>query len=122
MMDVFGIALSGMQAAQTQLNVAANNIANGDTPGYQSRRADLVELSTGGVGVAGFTTDTASADPKAGGTKGSNVDLATQLVNVRQAQTLYAANAMVVRAADRMTGSLLNILDTHDHGHHGDQN
>jgi flagellar hook protein FlgE len=121
-MDLFGIALSGMHAAQTQLNVAADDIANADTPGYQSRRADLVELSAGGVGVAGITADTSPAGPKAGGTEGSNVDLAAQLVNVRQAQTLYAANAMVVRAADRMTGSLLDILDTHDHGHHGDQN
>jgi flagellar basal-body rod protein FlgC len=114
-MDLFGIALSGMQAAQTQLNVAANNIANADTPGYQSRRADLVELSTGGVGVAGMTSDTTPGAPQPDGKTGSNVDLARELVNVRQAQTLYAANAMVVKTADQMTGSLLDILDTQDH-------
>jgi flagellar hook protein FlgE len=31
-MDAFAIAASGMQAAQTQINVAANNIANQSTP------------------------------------------------------------------------------------------
>ncbi|MDB5329867.1 MAG: Flagella basal body rod protein [Phycisphaerales bacterium] len=120
-MDLFGIALSGMQAAQTQLNVAANNIANADTPGYQSRRADLVELSTGGVGVAGVTADTTSA-PQSDGSNGSNVDLASQFVSLQQAKTLYAANAMVVKAADQMTGTLLNILDTHDRDKDHDQN
>jgi flagellar hook protein FlgE len=120
-MDLFGIALSGMQAAQTQLNVAANNIANADTAGYQSRRADLVELSTGGVGVAGTTADTTPA-PQSDGTSGSNVDLASQFVSLQQAKTLYAANAMVVKAADQMTGTLLNILDTHDRDKDHDQN
>ncbi|HWE95302.1 MAG TPA: flagellar basal body protein [Tepidisphaeraceae bacterium] len=120
-MDLFGIALSGMQAAQTQLNVAANNIANADTPGYQSRRADLVELSTGGVGVAGVTADTTPA-PQSDGSNGSNVDLPSQLVSLQQAKTLYAANAMVVKAADQMTGTLLDILDTHDRDKDHDQN
>ena len=33
-MDALNIAASGLQAAQAQLNVTANNIANQNTPGY----------------------------------------------------------------------------------------
>ena len=74
-MNVFGIALSGMQAAQAQLNVTATNVANADTPGYQAARVDLVDLSTGGVAVGGISKDPAPGTVGPDGTRGSNVDL-----------------------------------------------
>lgn len=82
------------------------------TPPASRPNADLVNLSGGGVAFAG-----ASADPTPGpnlpdGSKGSNVDLATEVVNTIQAHNLYTANAIVFRAADRMYGTLLNMLDT----------
>jgi flagellar hook protein FlgE len=40
----FGIALSGIHAAQTDLNVTANNIANADTTGFKQSRAEFAEL------------------------------------------------------------------------------
>ena len=106
-MNIDAIALSGLEAAQTQLSVAGQNIANLNTPGYQSERVDTVELSTGGVGVSGITRDAAPAS--AGG---SNVDLSTQVVNLVQAKTLYAANAFVLKTAEETTGTLLDILDS----------
>jgi flagellar hook protein FlgE len=40
----FGIALSGIHAAQTDLNVTANNIANSETTGFKQSRSEFAEL------------------------------------------------------------------------------
>jgi flagellar hook protein FlgE len=40
----FGIALSGLDAAQSDLNVTANNIANSQTTGFKSSRSNFAEL------------------------------------------------------------------------------
>jgi len=40
----FGIALSGINAAQTDLNVTANNIANSATNGFKQSRSEFAEL------------------------------------------------------------------------------
>jgi len=40
----FGIALSGLNAAQTDLNVTANNIANSSTTGFKQSRSEFAEL------------------------------------------------------------------------------
>ncbi|HEY7930627.1 MAG TPA: flagellar hook protein FlgE [Steroidobacteraceae bacterium] len=49
----FGIALSGLNAAQGDLNVTANNIANASTTGYKSSDSEFSELfSTSAAGVS----------------------------------------------------------------------
>jgi flagellar hook protein FlgE len=40
----FGIALSGIHAAQSDLNVTANNIANAETVGFKQSRTQFAEL------------------------------------------------------------------------------
>ena len=40
----FGIALSGLAAAQTDLNVTANNISNSETTGFKQSTAEFAEL------------------------------------------------------------------------------
>ena len=40
----FGIALSGLNAAQSDLNVTANNIANSATNGFKQSRSEFAEL------------------------------------------------------------------------------
>ena len=117
-MNVFDIALSGMQAAQTQLNVTAQNVANSETPGYKAARVDLVDLSTGGVGVAGISNDSTPGPVTPDGKQGSNVDLASEMINLTRAQLLYSANAAVLKVGQQMTGSLLDIFD---HENHRDQ-
>lgn len=111
-MQVYSIALSGLQAANAQLNATADNIANADTPGYKAQRPDLVELSTGGVAVGGITRNPAPGPTQPDGSQGSNVDLANEMVNLTRAKLLYRANAAVLKTADQMTGNLLDILDT----------
>ena len=49
----FGIALSGLNAAQTDLNVTANNIANSATTGFKQSRSEFAELfAVSPVGVS----------------------------------------------------------------------
>lgn len=49
----FGIALSGISAAQTDLDVTANNISNSETTGYKGSRTEFSELfSTSLQGVS----------------------------------------------------------------------
>jgi flagellar hook protein FlgE len=45
----FQIALSGLNAASTSLNTTANNIANVNTTGFKSSRANFVELFATGL-------------------------------------------------------------------------
>jgi flagellar hook-associated protein FlgK len=97
-MDAITSAQSGLVAAQTQLNVSANNIANFNTPGFSPSRVDSYTDSSGGVQTATQTV----AGP---------TDLATEATNIDSARTLYDANAMVIRVANKMVGSLLDIFD-----------
>ena len=99
-MDVYGIAASGLQAAQAQLNVTANNIANSNTPGFNAQRVDLVPAPQGdGVDIQGVSSTQQPFAP------------ATEMVNLDRARVMYDANGMVVKVADQMYGSLLNVLD-----------
>src|ERR1700690_2401294 len=53
----FGIALSGLDAAQSDLNVTANNIANSQTTGFKSSNANFAEL---------FATSNSAANTQVG--------------------------------------------------------
>ena len=106
------IALSGLQAAETQLSVAASNIANADAKGYKASRANLSDLpDNGGVSVSSITRDPSPGYVDEQGQEGSNTDPATQTVHLMLAKTLYNANAAVVRVASQMSGTLLDMLD-----------
>jgi flagellar hook protein FlgE len=81
----FGIALSGIHAAQSDLNVTANNIANSETTGFKQSRSEFAELfavssqgvsttQTGnGVKVAAVTQQFSQGNIKA---TNSSLDLA----------------------------------------------
>ena len=51
----FRIALSGLNAATADLNVTANNIANSNTAGFQSSRAEFADVFA--VGSTDFRTN-----------------------------------------------------------------
>jgi flagellar basal body rod protein FlgG len=116
MMGALGIAQSGLNAANAMLNVAANNIANGDTPGYESESVDLTDLATGGVTVSGISQDATLVDGKIN----NNVNLPDQMIDLTKAKILYNANAAVISISDQMYGTLLNVLDNQDSDGDGD--
>jgi flagellar hook protein FlgE len=43
-MSAFNIALSGLTAASTDLDVVSNNVANADTVGFKSSRAEFADV------------------------------------------------------------------------------
>ncbi len=49
--SILNIATSGLNAAQTNMRVVADNIANVDTPGYVRKLADQTASQTNGVGA-----------------------------------------------------------------------
>ena len=90
------IAQSGMQAAQTQLQASAHNVANLVTPGFRRQEVEQRAQPDGGV----------SASISRAATAGSALesDVVTQL----QARHAFLANLAVFKAADRMAGTLLD--------------
>jgi flagellar hook protein FlgE len=84
-MSAFNIALSGLTAASTDLDVVSNNVANADTVGFKSSRAEFadvyaagaVNLNQSSVGE-GVRIDSTAQQFTQGDvtTTGSNLDLA----------------------------------------------
>jgi flagellar hook protein FlgE len=89
-------ALSGMQAAQTRLGASAHNLANLATPGFQRQTVQLAAPAQGGVKTALATA------PNPG--SALEQDVVEQMV----ASHSFAANLLVFKAQDRMSGALLN--------------
>ena len=96
-MSAINAALSGMQAASLQLAVAATNIANLSTPGFQP---SAVALNSGAGGV--------NAQVIPGSTAGT--DLLTEMMTLVTAPILYDANAQLVRNLDQVTQSLIDAV------------
>jgi flagellar basal body rod protein FlgC len=106
-MEIYGIAASGLQAAQTRMNVAANNIAKIAAPGDSPQNANSSEAT------AGVATD--NSDPT-----NRSLDLATETIAQKQAALLYNANAIVIKAENQMYGTLLNVLDSDNNNYNSD--
>jgi flagellar basal-body rod protein FlgC len=107
MSSITSIAASGIQAAERRLDIAARNIANSGLPAtapadvvnaFVALRADQTETPSGG------TTVTASAAPE------QTTDLASEAVNLTIASYSLAANAAVMRSAEKMQKKVIDIL------------
>ena len=55
-MATFSIALSGLQAANTALDITSNNIANADTIGFKSSQAEFADVYASGAVNLNSTT------------------------------------------------------------------
>jgi len=98
-MDAMGIALSGMQSAQTRVAVSAHNVANLLTDGFRPQRA-VQTSSTNGGSQASVAT---AAAPE-------SVSLDQELVDQIVAKSQYQASARVLGISADMRGSLLDLL------------
>ncbi len=99
------IAQSGLQAAQVRLDTAAHNVANAQTPGFKRQTVQA---------------QAQSGNPANGGPAGSGVvvslgqaaqvgaDLAQDVVDQVAARQSFVANVAVLKASDKMLGSLLD--------------
>ena len=96
MTSISSIALSGMNAAQAQLDSSAHNIANLATPGFH--RQEVVQSAQSGGGVAVTLTQSPA--------EGSSLE--ADVVSQLQARNAFIANLAVFKTSNKMTGALLD--------------
>ena len=99
------IPSSGLRAADLMLGVAADNVANAQTPGYRPGRVELADAGPGrGVAVTGVSRS--PVEPPEGF---SGSDLADDIPQTIIASAMYSANASVLRTYADTTATLLSI-------------
>lgn len=96
MSNLSSIALSGMQAAQSQLQASASNVANLATPHYRRQEVQQTPQTGGGV-----QTQTVRAE-RAGSS------LETDVVAQLQAKNSFLANLAVFKTSNTLVGALLD--------------
>lgn len=126
MTDAIAAAGSGLRAMSASMAVAAGNVANAATDGYTSREAVLSSGPDGqGVQVSLVDEDTATAGstaqdaaaagpsapypPELAALGAGNVDLVGESVNMIAASRAFEADVAVLRSADEMAGTLLDL-------------
>lgn len=96
--------LSGMHAAQRQLDTSAHNIANVPTPGFQRQAVHR----TAQPGADGVQVQIGHEGPAAAVQNGDLAHLAEDLIAQRMGAHHFAANLRTVQTQDRMLGALLD--------------
>ena len=126
------IAASGLQAQSTRLRVVSENIANaqstGSTPGadpyarqtvsFESEMdrtlgADLVRVKSIGVDSTPFKFEHDPGNPAADGNgmvKMPNVDVLTELADMREANRSYEANLQVAKQSAEMLSTTIGLM------------
>jgi flagellar hook-associated protein FlgK len=99
---MLNIAVAGLRAAETRVHVRAQNVVNWLSEGYV-RQVPVQTSQAGGPVVRVQRPAELSGDFP-------YVDLATELVDMQLAKHAYRASAKVVRTADEMTRSLLDVI------------
>ena len=114
---------SGLRVHKTKMDVIANNIANVNTPGFQSSRVALKESFAQtiqqarqqvGTGVAIASIDRITTQGAQRVVDGevetmSNTDLAKEITSMIVTQRTFEANARVIPVADSMLEELTNL-------------
>lgn len=103
-MSSFASSLSGLNAASWLVAVSAGNVANLNSDGYRAKRVEFAADAQGGVQVQAPTES--QAEPSPGG---SNVDLATEMVNLMVASTYFKANVVAIRTQGQVLGAALDL-------------
>jgi flagellar basal-body rod protein FlgC len=102
---------SGLNANQQALGVAAHNVANANTQGYQPQQAQFQEASPAGSGVtlSAQGRGLAAAEGGAASSAASGTDLATEITNSLVYKASFDLNAKVIQEADKRIGTLIDI-------------
>ena len=114
MSHAMNIALSGMAASLTKLDVTANNTANMNTNGFKKSRADMNAAYPDGVRVTLSSVDTPGTPlPVENGqtapAESSNVSLEEEMIGLMQSQQTYEPNLKVVQMQDDLLGELIDL-------------
>lgn len=111
--NVFGIALSGLRAAETRIGTSANNVANVTTTGFEAKQVNARAADGGGVIVdiqnknpASFTAPSPDGE---GTIELPNVSLDEEVANQITAGYDFKANLKVIQVQKELDDSLLDI-------------
>lgn len=115
MISAYQSALSGLKAFSTKIESNANNIANSNTDGFKKTKVNNASVEPTGVknqvsrvstpGPVSFQETDAGMQQ----VELSNVDLATEIVDMNLNSTLYKANLKTLEGVNEMTGTLLKL-------------
>jgi flagellar hook protein FlgE len=115
MIRAYQTALTGLQAFSTKLQSNGNNIANANTDNFKKTTVNNTNVAPQGV-KAQVNKTTSPGDSVYQATyRGmelvelSNVDLATEIVDMNLNSTMYKANLKTVETVNDMTGTLLQL-------------
>ena len=100
----FTAPLSGVKASQQRLDVAAHDVANVNTPGFQEQSVIQTEMRPEGTQIAAIRR-TSNDNPQY-----SNTDLAEETKEQIVSKDAYSANLTVIKVKDRMMGELLDLV------------
>jgi flagellar basal body rod protein FlgG len=103
-MDGLSASLSGLRTAGQSIALSAGNVANLNSTGYRARSLVQENLPQGGVYVATVTQSQAPMGPG-----GSNVDLATEAVNLDTQGIGYQADLKFMQVQNNLLGSALDL-------------
>ena len=131
--NALNTAVTGLQTNQFRVDTTANNIANVNTDGFQSRTvqsSDRAYINSIGSGtqvastytnarpgpIAPATQAGTGVEVMGGGSGGrsgmvemSNTDMAREMTNMNASRAAYSINAVMGRTADEMTRTILDI-------------
>lgn len=102
MTSVVNIGVAGMRAAEARVNVRAQNIVNWQSEGYIPVVPVQTSQAPGPVVKVARPAELGGDLPI--------VDIASEIVDMQQAQHAYRASAKVVRTGDEMLRTLLDTL------------
>jgi flagellar basal-body rod protein FlgC len=100
--------VSGMKAYQTALDSSANNVANAQTKAFKPEVASFQENTNGGVRVS-ISKESQELAAQENQNDFSGTDLATELTNSLQYKAGFQVSAQVVKTADEILSTLLDI-------------
>ena len=103
-MDGVGASLSGLQTAAQSIGLSASNVANVNSSGYKARSLVQENLPQGGVVGVAVTESQAPLNPG-----GSNVDLATEAVNLDTQGVGYQADLKFMQVQESLLGTALDL-------------
>jgi len=123
LLNTLSSASSGMLSQSNRIRVVSENVANVDTPGYRRKLIafeNALEGNGATVRTGPVTLDQSDllesfnpAHPMAnenGYVQMSNVNLAVEIADAREAQRTYEANVSVFDQARKMYGGVLDLL------------
>ena len=113
MTDQIGIAVSSLDSLNATAAIYGGNPANVNTHANPTQNTEFASVAEGG-GVTVIDIVTVDAPTVVQGSDHSHggIDPIAAAIQFRRAESLYNANASIIKAQQHMFGSVLNMLDT----------